>query len=120
MIFKARDEALKKFKMIKTQESWTEYKVKRNFALASVRREKAAYLSFLHQQHLSKKLWFELKNLGVTSSTKKSSQLPDHLCKPSEVNDYFASVFESSVLSESTYYLYLAVTNSHFFLSSAS
>ncbi|VEN56008.1 unnamed protein product, partial [Callosobruchus maculatus] len=96
IILKERDDALRKFKADKTPANWNAYKEKRNFALASIRREKTAYLSFLEQRRMSKELWHELKNLSVSSTKNQSTKLPEDLRDPTHANNYFCSVFDRS------------------------
>ena len=43
---KTRDQAFQKYKKDKIAENWERYKNLRNYTLASIRREKTAYLKF--------------------------------------------------------------------------
>lgn len=95
MILKERDKALTKFKATKTPENWNYYKECRNYALASIRREKAAYLNKLQNERNEKKLWKELRYMNVKSST-LNSELPPNLRNPNEINEYFLSVHKKT------------------------
>nr|CAH7755753.1 unnamed protein product [Callosobruchus chinensis] len=52
-----RDEALAKFRSDRNTSNWKSYQQLRNYALASIRREKAGYLEYLQQQNKPKELW---------------------------------------------------------------
>lgn len=94
IIMSQRDAAFRKFKRNRTTANWQNYKELRNYALASIRREKSAYINFLHNQNNSSKFWKTLKNMNIHS--KKNINLPPDLINPSEINDYFLSIFENN------------------------
>nr|CAH7746630.1 unnamed protein product [Callosobruchus chinensis] len=54
LILKQRDEALAKFRSDRNTSNWKSYQQLRNYALASIRREKAGYLEYLQQQNKPK------------------------------------------------------------------
>lgn len=95
MILKERDKALYKYKNNKTPENWNHYKELRNFALASVRREKTAYAESLESSG-PKKFWQGLRHLNIKISSHNNADLPPNLCDPNAINDYFISVFNKS------------------------
>lgn len=99
-ILKVRDKALRKYKGNRTQQNWENYKQCRNFALASIRREKAAYLSFIQQQRDAKKLWRGLESLNIKQARNRC-QLPNSINDPEIINNYFASIFKKSETSDS-------------------
>lgn len=91
-LMKERDRALSNYKILNTIGSWNYYKQLRNFTVSAIRREKAAYLTFIqNQQNNSKELWHSLKTLNI--QRKQDVDIPFSLRKPDEVNNYFASVF---------------------------
>lgn len=94
LILKERDNALKKYKMNSNEENWNEYKAKRNFALASIRREKSAYLRDLERESCPKKLWNGINRLNINA--KPNPNVPSDLNNPNAVNNYFISVFETN------------------------
>lgn len=91
LIFKERDRALRKYERDKNEENWNNYKNLRNYTLASIRREKLAYLNFLQKQKNQKEIWKGLKALNIRF--KNDIELPPTLQNPSEINDFFISVF---------------------------
>lgn len=93
LILKERDKALSRYKRLRTQESWDHYKDMRNFAKASIRREKMAYLQYLSGQS-SSSFFSALKSLKIQHS--QSVEIPHQLSDVNEVNDHFASVFQNS------------------------
>lgn len=96
LIYKQRDKAVVRYKRDKTLNNWSHYKELRNFALASTRREKAAYIEKLERDKVSKKLWQGLRNLNIKNSSNDNAKLPPTLCDPNAINDYFVSVFNKS------------------------
>lgn len=94
IIMRERDKAHSKYRKNPTIENMNCFKQLRNFAKASVRREKAAYLKFLFQQKNSSSFFKALKDFKIQHS--KATQIPTELSKPDEVNCFFASVFNTS------------------------
>lgn len=94
LIFKERDKALALYKRDKSDRNWNAYKELRNYALASLRREKAAYLNFLHGQKNHKELWRGLRYLNIRFNN--NTVLPSTLQDPHDINDYFVSVFSKT------------------------
>jgi hypothetical protein len=94
IIFKERDKALRKFKSDRTLNNWNHYKELRNFALASLRREKAAYLKYLQNNKRDIDLWRCFKNLNIQPKT--VSDLPLHLQNPESINKHFLSTFSKT------------------------
>lgn len=95
LIYKLRDKALQKYRSRKTVENFQQYKEYRNFALASTRREKTAYLQTLINNKNEKLFWTGLRNLNIRTKTSENT-LPNSLQNANEINDYFASVFKKS------------------------
>lgn len=91
LIMKERDKARMKYNRLKTQENWNRYKNLRNFAKASLKREKAAYLQFLAKQKNSASFFKALKTFNIQNG--KNTEIPSDLSQPEKINDYFASVF---------------------------
>lgn len=91
LIMTERDKALRKYKSNKTDENWNHYKMLRNFTLASVRREKAAYLQFLASQTNSSSFYKALKSMNIKNNN--NAEIPSDLCNVSEINNFFLSVF---------------------------
>ena len=88
LMMRQRDSALRKFKNTKNQDDYARYKQLRNFVLASIRREKKNYFTFMFNQN-EKMGWRPLKGIGVSS--KSQIEIPPELNKPSEINNYFSS-----------------------------
>lgn len=91
-IAKERDSALRKYKQDKTTANWQHYKNLRNFTLASIRREKQAFIC--SSQNNSAQLWKTLKQMNIKSS--KNETIPHSLDDVTEINKYFLSVFNKS------------------------
>lgn len=98
LIIKERDRALHTYKLMRTIEHWNHYKNLRNYTLASIRKEKLAYLNFLQNQKNQKEIWKGLKALNIRF--KNDVTLPHNLQNPSEINDYFISVFTKNSSSD--------------------
>nr|CAH7757971.1 unnamed protein product [Callosobruchus chinensis] len=96
LILKQRDEALAKFRSDRNTSNWKSYQQLRNYALASIRREKAGYLEYLQQQNKPKELWKTLKAMKVQQSSNVS--LPTHLQDVTAINAHFTSVYNKSDL----------------------
>lgn len=94
IIFAEKKKALLKYKANRSLENWNYFKIMRNYALASERREKMAYLEFLRSQKSSRDLWKALRGFNFTSDNK--AELPQCLTNPSAVNDYFMSVYNTN------------------------
>lgn len=94
LIYKERDKALEKHKSNPNDQNWNHYRELRNFALASTRREKTAYLQHLYDQTNASSFFKALKSLKIVSS--QESSIPLNLAKPESVNNYFASVFQQN------------------------
>ena len=92
-ILDERDKALQKFKRNKNTQNWNNYKQLRNYVLASVRREKAAYLRFINSQDAAT-LWKRLRVAGVFSKSKPA--LPSAMDDPNSINDHFLSAFSNA------------------------
>lgn len=92
LMMKLRDRALKKYKLEKTPQNWSYYKNLRNFVLASIRREKQAYIISL--QNNPKEMWKALKELHIQREDNKY-HMPD-ATELEELNNYFASVFSKT------------------------
>lgn len=81
LIFCERNRALKKYKLIKTQASWEEYNHLRNLALASVCREKAAYVRHISSSKFNRAtLWSNLYTYTGLKNKSTLRNIPDHLC----------------------------------------
>ena len=93
IILKERDKAFRKYKKDKTIQNWNNYKNLRNFALTSVRREKAAYLKYVNSQDATT-LWKRLKLANVLSRARP--ELPSNLHNPTDINDHFLSAFSKA------------------------
>nr|CAH7767833.1 unnamed protein product [Callosobruchus chinensis] len=92
-ILRERDKALVTFKQHPSDENWDSYKGLRNFALASIRREKKAYLAQFGYLN-SKKSWEELRKMNVCPE--KNVDIPLDLLEPDEVNNHFLSNFQNA------------------------
>lgn len=100
MLMHERDVALNRFKSHKSQENWKNYTELRNFTLASIRREKAAYMSFMYQNKNAKTFWNTLSHLSIRCKNK--NVIPENLNNVDKINDYFASVYNKSVDTQVT------------------
>nr|CAI5838597.1 unnamed protein product [Callosobruchus analis] len=92
-ILKEKDKLRAQFKNDKSNHSLERYKEMRNFALASIRREKLAYLSYLEKQKNSKQLWSGLRDMGV-HKMKSRNDFANCSSDPEVINNYFMSVFD--------------------------
>ncbi|XP_063914273.1 uncharacterized protein LOC135130782 [Zophobas morio] len=93
LILRERDLAYSNYKKHKTPGNWNKYKNLRNFALASLRREKKAYLVNMCGQNNSRQFWKSLNALHITRT--KCLEIPSHLNNPDTINNFFASVFQN-------------------------
>nr|CAI5841258.1 unnamed protein product [Callosobruchus analis] len=84
VIFRVRDQALAKYKLQRTEIASTEYKQARNCALASLRREKAGYLSFLQRSKDQRKLWNALKDMNIQQNN--TAEIPEVLLDPDQLS----------------------------------
>nr|CAH7746795.1 unnamed protein product [Callosobruchus chinensis] len=89
-ILKQRDTAANTFQQNPNDTNWENYKSMRNYAVASIRREKKAYLSHLSNLN-SGSDWKKLQNLNICP--RKQPDIPLQLLDPNEINNYFLSNF---------------------------
>lgn len=71
------------------------YKSLRNLVTGAIDREKRAYFSFYvnNNKDKPKLMWKHLKRICPLSSNSKSeATVPNHLCNPDEINDFFLNV----------------------------
>lgn len=94
LMMKERDRAKLKYNLNPTPENHKSYKELRNYTLASIRREQASYLEYIHKERQAKQFWKTLSNLNIQKN--KKTELPDHLSNVSYINDYFTSVYNKS------------------------
>ena len=111
IMMRERDKALDKYKITKSDQHWNNYKMLRNYTLASVRREKKAYLCALFRDGNAKMGWKGLKALGLQSN--KNSELPAHLVDLEELNNYFSSFVNSNSNNDCTDKTNFYNTHSH-------
>lgn len=102
IMIKDREKALSKYKNHNTPENWSDYKIKRNFVLNAIRKEKMAYISFLDKQKSSKQLWNALRTMNVYKTN--STNLPNSFADPNHINDHFLSVFDDNACPENVAY----------------
>nr|CAH7767839.1 unnamed protein product [Callosobruchus chinensis] len=107
-IMNLRDIALREFKLHRTEEKYNYYKEMRNLALASLRREKQAYLETMYRQKNQVKFWKTLKRLNIQKCG--DTQLPAHLKDADAVNDHFVSVYKQSLGETETINFYSSNT----------
>lgn len=89
LLFKLRDNALRRFKRTKREAHWDYYKLLRNFTNRAVNNEKKAYLRYKLSNKTSPKLLYkELKKLNVYCR-KSNSNIPDELSDVEMLNDFF-------------------------------
>lgn len=93
-MIKERDKLFLKYRRSKNIQHWKAYQQQRNFTLASIRREKAAYLRFIESQKNDKLLYKELGNFNI--KTNSVTEIPVNLKNAGEINTYFTSIFSSS------------------------
>ena len=91
-IMKERDLAHRIYKQDKTPANWQRYKNLRNFTLTSIRREKEAFIC--NSQDNSAQLGRNLKRLNIQTQINKT--LLHNLAEPTEVNEYFSSVYHKN------------------------
>lgn len=103
-IMKMRDTALRNYNYNKTDVNWIRYKNLRNFTLASIRREKAAYLKFLQEQNNQKDLWRNIKNMNIKRNN--DIPLPPNLQNSDEVNDFFITAYNKGQNCDDTINFY--------------
>lgn len=102
-IIKEKENAFTKYKQNKTNVNWENYKTARNYAVAAVRREKAAYLKYL-EKHDTAKLWKSLNIMNIHK--KENSALPDNLSDPTAINNFFLSSFNLNPATPNTVNFY--------------
>lgn len=88
-----KDKALAKFKRSKNINDWKHYKQLRNLTVASIRREKSAFLKVLERDPDKQKIWHALNQLNVRN--KPFQEIPEKLKNPMEINNYFISIFKN-------------------------
>nr|CAH7764846.1 unnamed protein product [Callosobruchus chinensis] len=94
LILKTRNEALSKYKANPTSVNWNEYKKLRNFALLTIRNERSAFLNQLQLNDNPSSLYRALKNMHIRNNS--NIDIPDTLCNPYEVNDYFKAMYQDN------------------------
>lgn len=99
LIMRERDRAFSKFKRDNTEENWRQYKNLRNFTVAAIRREKSAYLKYLHGHDIPA-MWKSLKQMNI--QRKSNVQLPDNIANPTDINNFFLSAFNVDSASVDT------------------
>lgn len=77
------------------------YQSIRNLTLSSVRRRKRAYPGLLESQKSS---WLQLASLNIKTSAQLG--VPDALCDPTVLDDYFMSVFDPGLCIFDFYAVY--------------
>lgn len=87
-MFKLRDRALRKFQLSGRIQDRNYYKSLRNYINGAVKREKRAYINYQFRQGTRKKFWKNLNELSI-SSNRRTATLPDPLCRPNDINDFF-------------------------------
>lgn len=73
-MMKLRDKAFSKYKKLKTDDTWTQYKMLRNQVNITVRAEKKAFLQFTFKRD-PKNFWRTIKYLNLSSSCQQSDSL---------------------------------------------
>ena len=101
---KMRDAALINYNRNQTNVNWIRYNNLRNFTLALIRRENAAYLKFLQEQNNQKDLWRNIKNMNIKRNT--NIPLPSNLQNPDEVNDFFIKAYNKGQNCDETINFY--------------
>ena len=81
-----RDGALKKFKSVRTDQSWQYYKTLRNSVKAAIVNERKAYLEY--QLQTGKNTWVALRRTNITR--KSRANIPNHLSDANKINNYFS------------------------------
>nr|CAH7742951.1 unnamed protein product [Callosobruchus chinensis] len=94
LILKTRNDALSKYKANPTSVNWNEYKKLRNFALLTIRNERSAFLKQLQLNNNPSSLYRALKNMHIRNNS--NIDIPDTLCNPYEVNDYFTAMYQGN------------------------
>lgn len=94
ILIKLKNNALTKYKRLKTPESWEYYRGLRNYVKSAVRREKAAYLKYLEEQKNLSSFYKALKSFNIQCSG--SAEIPHRLSDVARINDYFVSIFKNS------------------------
>lgn len=84
-----RDKAHKKYKTLKTVQSYSYYKELRNFTTVAIRNEKKAYLRHIIKNSSSKDIWSEFQRMNITK--KKHTEIPSTLSDVHALNDYFVN-----------------------------
>ena len=108
-MIKLRKKALSKFKKIKTDAAWQEYKDLRNYITMAVRNEKKAYLQ--HKFRVDpKSFWQTLKSLNISSSPKSQ---PLSIGTPSDFNAHFLNSIPTMDLTANNTFLE-SYRNAHF------
>lgn len=103
LIMRERDRAFSTYKSNNTENNWQNYKNLRNFAVTAVRREKAAYLKYLHENDVTN-MWKSLKAMNV--QRKSNIELPDSMGNPTEINNFFLGAFNINSANADTINFY--------------
>lgn len=105
LMMKLRDKAKLKFKRTKKVNHWQYYKSLRNLTNRSIISEKKAYFSYKTQNCNTKQIWKEFNQLHI----KKSSppEIPDHLCNPNSINNFFIDNIPKLPVDNETYNFYM-------------
>lgn len=81
-----RDGAYKRFKARRTNGSWEYYRDLRNYVKSAIGRERKAYL-VAQAVNGGRDAWTAWRRVGACKTS--TSIIPENLCKPNEVNQYF-------------------------------
>lgn len=85
LLMSLRDKAFAKFKRLKTDALWNEYKALRNLVNMNIKSEKRAYLQHKFQTNL-KEFWKTLRYLNINNKTEPSVM---NFKDPDEFNNFF-------------------------------
>lgn len=105
LMMKLRDKAKFKFKMSRSVAHWDYYKTLRNLTTASIKREKKAYFTYKLKQCNTKDFWRELSYLNIQKC--RDRQIPENLCNPNEINNYFVDSIPTLLADKETENFYL-------------
>lgn len=86
LMIKLKNKAFTKYKLVKSETAWNEYKELRNFVNRSVKMEKKAYLQYKFKSD-PKEFWKTLKYLNINTNMKQGKYNID--IDPDMLNDYF-------------------------------
>jgi hypothetical protein len=104
LMIREKNKAYKKYLQKRTNESRKYYVELRNYVNAAINRKKRVYMKYILEtcKGDTKKLWKNLSDWGINTKNKIKNQLPDSLCKPEELNNYFLSVAGSCIINQDT------------------